>query len=96
MEHKKFNITMVIAIILIGIFAYHTFTIATIERDTDMTINAFTNVVRIDMGGALDDNPFGGLAQIIGAPIIEHMFNRHARERFDIYAMILPYHVTFK
>lgn len=75
--------------------------------DLEVSVNFFTNVVSIEVGSPLskrDDNPLGALGSVIESalgqafsgvlePSIERDLNLRARERFDVYAMILPYRV---
>lgn len=78
------------------------------EHAAPVYVNPITNVVRVPIGPAKgkgdSDNPFEALGNALGSmfggalakalePSIERELNLRARERYDVYAMILPYQV---
>lgn len=77
-------------------------------QDEPVTVNLVTNVVNVPILSASSqsdsDNPFEALGKALGSmlggalvkalePSFERDLNLLARERYDVYAMLLPYQV---
>lgn len=65
-------------------------------QDEPVTVNLVTNVVNVPILSASSqsdsDNPFEALGKAL-EPSFERDLNLLARERYDVYAMLLPYQV---
>jgi hypothetical protein len=73
-------------------------------QNLSISVNPLTNLVSmtVEMPPELDeDSPFAALGsalgqamiQALGPSVIERMLNTHAREQYDIYAVLIPYRV---
>jgi hypothetical protein len=74
-----------------------------------VTVNPLTDIVIVSVGPpeGKSDDPLGALGRALGSavsglvagamePAVERELNLRARERFDVYAMLLPYRVRVR
>lgn len=86
-------ITILILSLLVGMGTYH-FKNVKFEESCiryefkNATINPFTNVIYLDSDKTFDS--------MLSALSFQSQANLTAREKFDIYSMLLPYVVTFE
>jgi hypothetical protein len=86
------------------IFGWHIFLWSQAPRIADVEVNPLTDVVHVSVPDVGAESGLGkdfvasfkGARDLIGGAIGDKELENRVRENFDVYAMILPYHVIFK
>lgn len=90
--------------ILVCIFGWHIFLWSQAPKIVDIEVNPLNDVVYVYVPDATAESGLGkdfvasikGARDLIGGAIGNKELENRVRENFDVYAMILPYHVIFK
>jgi hypothetical protein len=88
-------------VLIAAILVWHIFIWSKIPSNASIDVNPLTDVAHIRISGASQMgftdpssiSAFNGVRDLVGGTIGERELGNYAREYFDIYAMILPYHI---
>jgi TonB family protein len=88
--------------ILIAVILWHLIIWTKLPTNPQFSVNPITDVATVKLPSASSlgfTEPsaiaaFNGARDVVGAPIGERKLSNYAREYLDIYAMILPYHIS--
>jgi hypothetical protein len=97
-------IAYICLIVLVCIFGWHIILWSSAPKIADVESHPLTDVVYVYVPDSRDEGVLGkdfaaglkGARDLLGGAIGDKELESRARENFDVYAMILPYHVIFK